>query len=122
MDTFEWLDIFIHLTVLTLIGVHVVGVGITSWRSRRAGKSATLVGAETTTSLIGLGLALSCSAIGGYIAYLILVPLEVPVLAMVAVQLGIAFLASFRAARLYERYLARLIFRWFIGEEVTENG
>jgi hypothetical protein len=110
------------LAAAILVALHLVRAGLYGARAIRAGYPSTMVGVALTTSVIGIGVALGASWLGGTAAFYVLSPLRVTPLLLVIVQLVAAFALSWAVSMAYGKWGAPAVAAWFSGEGTHEHG
>ncbi|HYF91525.1 MAG TPA: hypothetical protein VD969_04685 [Symbiobacteriaceae bacterium] len=121
MGAYQFLNSLVGMIALGMLGAHVLQVAVTAVRRRRAGAPTAIVGADMTSQLIGLGLALSAAVSGGYVVFSALHPYGLEPVIHLTAQVLAAVVGSWLAGHSYVRWLAKPVSTWFAGEEGAGN-
>lgn len=100
-----------------LIGLCLLQIGRYALRALRLGQPGVRVGVLVTTAVIGLGAALAASWLGGRLAFLAALPLDLRPAPSLMAQLGGALVLSWIVAVAYGKWVAPAVAAWFSREE-----
>lgn len=117
MIAFQILNTLLGALAALTLAAQVVRVAAATVRTRQAGAPAALVGADMTSQLIGLGMAVAGAMVGGYAIFSALSPVGLEPVVLLIAQVFAALVGSWLIGWIYFGWVAQPVYRWFTGEE-----
>lgn len=119
--TTDRLQVWIAWAAVLLILAWLTRLAVGVWRARTAGWSGVAIGTWVTVAVIGQATSIAVAVAGARLVYVLLPPTTTPTVGILA-QVGGALILADVVARVYFRWLADPIGRWFHAEEAQEHG